>query len=62
MPRASWRGFLRLSLVTGPVYLSPATTHTKPIRENAPCSALPPATWVSVALIQAMRDGVRSGG
>jgi len=32
MPRASWRGFLRLSLVTCPVYLSPATTHTKPIR------------------------------
>jgi hypothetical protein len=28
MPRASWRGFLRLSLVTCPVYLSPATTHT----------------------------------
>ena len=32
MPRASWRGFLRLSLVTCPVYLSPATTGTKPIR------------------------------
>src|ERR1700756_4799882 len=32
MPRASWRGFLRLSLVTCPVYLSPATTRTKPIR------------------------------
>ena len=31
MPRASWRGFLRLSLVTCPVYLSPATG-TKPIR------------------------------
>ena len=27
MPRASWRGFLRLSL-----YLSPATTRTRPIR------------------------------
>ena len=26
MPRASWRGFLRLSLVTCPVYLSPATS------------------------------------
>jgi hypothetical protein len=25
MPRATWRGFLRLSLVTCPVYLSPAT-------------------------------------
>jgi hypothetical protein len=32
MPRASWRGFLRLSLVSCPVYLSPATTRTKPIR------------------------------
>jgi hypothetical protein len=31
-PRASWRGFLRLSLVSCPVYLSPATTRTKPIR------------------------------
>ena len=32
MPRASWKGFLRLSLVSCPVYLSPATTRTKPIR------------------------------
>src|ERR1700747_3473867 len=32
MPRASWRGFLRLSLVSCPMYLSPATTRTKPIR------------------------------
>src|SRR5947199_3725413 len=32
MPRASWRGFLRLSLVACPVYLSPAATRTKPIR------------------------------
>src|SRR6516164_1291949 len=32
MPRATWRGFLRLSLVTCPVYLSPATTGTKSIR------------------------------
>jgi non-homologous end joining protein Ku len=32
MPRASWRGFLRLSLVFCPVYLSPATTRMKPIR------------------------------
>jgi DNA end-binding protein Ku len=31
MPRASWRGFLRLSLVSCPVYLSPATTRTKSI-------------------------------
>jgi hypothetical protein len=32
MPRASCRGFLRLSLVSCPIYLSPATTRTKPIR------------------------------
>jgi hypothetical protein len=32
MPRASWRGFLRLSLVSCPIYLSPATARTKPIR------------------------------
>lgn len=32
MPRASWSGFLRLSLVSCPVYLSPATTRTKFLR------------------------------
>src|SRR6516165_2810032 len=32
MPRASWKGFLRLSLVSCPIYLSPAATRTKPIR------------------------------
>src|SRR5215813_5826497 len=32
MPRASWRGFLRLSLVSSPIYLSPTTSRTKPIR------------------------------
>ena len=31
MPRASWSGFLRLSLVSCPIYLSPATTRTKSI-------------------------------
>jgi DNA end-binding protein Ku len=34
MPRASWNGFLRLSLVTCPVYLTPATTESKRIRFN----------------------------
>ena len=34
MPRASWSGFLRLSLVTCPVYLTPATTESKRIRLN----------------------------
>jgi DNA end-binding protein Ku len=32
MPRASWRGFLRLSLVSCPIYLSPAATRAKSIR------------------------------
>ena len=32
MPRASWKGFLRLSLVSCPVYLSPGTTRTKSVR------------------------------
>jgi DNA end-binding protein Ku len=32
MPRATWNGFLRLSLVSCPIYLSPATTRTKSIR------------------------------
>jgi DNA end-binding protein Ku len=32
MPRASWKGFLRLSLVSCPVYLTPATTRAKSIR------------------------------
>jgi DNA end-binding protein Ku len=32
MPRASWRGYLRLSLVSCPIYLSPATARAKPIR------------------------------
>jgi DNA end-binding protein Ku len=32
MPRASWRGFLRLSLVACPISLSSATTRTKSIR------------------------------
>jgi len=34
MPRASWKGFLRLSLVSCPVYLTPATTRAKAIRLN----------------------------
>jgi len=34
MPRASWNGFLKLSLVSCPVYLSPATTEAKRIRLN----------------------------
>lgn len=32
MPRATWKGFLRLSLVSCPVYLTPATTKAKSVR------------------------------
>lgn len=41
MPRPSWKGVLRLSLVSCPVYLMPATTRTKAIRLNQ--------VWVSRA-------------
>src|SRR5215468_11118685 len=41
MPRASWRGFLRLSLVSCPIYLSPATTRTKLIRLHQVWQAAP---------------------
>jgi DNA end-binding protein Ku len=34
MPRATWNGFLRLSLVTCPVALTPATSEAKRIRLN----------------------------
>jgi hypothetical protein len=41
MPRASWKGFLRLSLVSCPIYLSPETTRTKPIRLHQVWQATP---------------------
>jgi len=41
MPRASWRGYLRLSLVSCPIYLSPATARTKPIRLHQVWRAAP---------------------
>jgi non-homologous end joining protein Ku len=31
VPRASWKGFLRLSLVSCPIYLSPAMTREEEI-------------------------------
>jgi hypothetical protein len=45
MPRTSWKGFLRLSLVSCPVYLLPATSRTKAIRLHqvwVPGELLPP--------------------
>jgi DNA end-binding protein Ku len=41
MPRASWRGHLRLSLVSCPIYLSPATARTKSIRLHQVWQATP---------------------
>ena len=41
MPRASWKGFLRLSLVSCSIYLSPETTRTKPIRLHQVWQATP---------------------
>ena len=41
MPRASWRGHLRLSLVSCPIYLSPATARAKPIRLHQVWQASP---------------------
>ena len=41
MPRASWRGHLRLSLVSCPIYLSPATARMKPIRLHQVWEATP---------------------
>src|ERR1700747_2859792 len=41
MPRASWRGHLRLSLVSCPIYLSPATARTKPVRLHQVWQASP---------------------
>jgi hypothetical protein len=41
MPRASWRGYLRLSLVSCPIYPSLATARTKPIRLHQVWRAAP---------------------
>ena len=49
MPRASWRGYLRLSLVSCPVYLLPATVRTKPIRLHQVWRATSPDQEVDVS-------------
>jgi hypothetical protein len=41
MPRASWKGHLRLSLVCCPVYLSPVTARAKSIRLHQVWQASP---------------------
>ena len=58
MPRASWRGFLRLSLVSCPIYLSPATTRTKPIR--APVAVTKPAYTAPLRNVDGLRRGASS--
>ena len=47
MPRASWRGHLRLSLVSCPIYLSAAAARTKPIRLHQVWQATPPRKQAS---------------
>ena len=54
MPRATWKGFLRLSLVSCPVYLTPATTRTKSIRLNQVW--MPPAEPQTQATDEAEED------
>ncbi|MBV8090890.1 MAG: Ku protein [Alphaproteobacteria bacterium] len=41
MPRASWRGHLRLSLVSCPIYLMPAAVRTRPLRLHQVWQAAP---------------------
>ena len=54
MPRASWKGFLRLSLVSCPIYLSPATTRTKSIRLHQ--------VWQPQAARQDLNEDDEEGG
>src|SRR5947207_1541293 len=60
MPRASWRGYLRLSLVSCPIYLMPATTRTKSIRLHQVWR--PTAAEEPEDLLDEMRDGDREDG
>jgi non-homologous end joining protein Ku len=57
MPRASWKGFLRLSLVSCPIYLSPAATRTKSIRLHQVWQ--PKADRGAVIADEEKRHGVR---
>ena len=56
MPRASWRGFLRLSLVSCPVYLSPATSRAKPIRLHQVWRPAPPVEEPEAAVLDRGRE------
>lgn len=64
MPRASWRGFLRLSLVACPVSLTSATLRTKPVRLHqvwVPGSPAP-APWEPNEAEEPSRAPPRRGG
>src|SRR5215472_5042136 len=56
MPRASWRRFLRLSLVSCPVYLSPATSRAKPIRLHQVWRPAPPVEEPEAAVLDRGRE------
>jgi DNA end-binding protein Ku len=60
MPRASWKGFLRLSLVSCPIYLSPATTRTKSIRLHQVWQATPADEADEVPDRARAQDGLKS--
>src|SRR5262249_39202911 len=53
MPRVSWRGHLRLSLVSCPIYLLPATVRTKPLRLHQ--------VWRSTPINRGERSGRDDG-
>jgi DNA end-binding protein Ku len=57
MPRASWRGYLRLSLVSCPIYLSPATARTKLIRLHQVWRGMPPDEAGDVSDQERGQDG-----
>jgi hypothetical protein len=51
MPRASWRGFLRLSLVSCPIYLSPATVvRPRHARRDAGVDQVGPSEQINEAV------------
>jgi non-homologous end joining protein Ku len=45
MPRASWRGYLRLSLVSCQIYLTPATARTSSWTSSDSSAAVGRQTW-----------------
>jgi hypothetical protein len=60
MPRASWRGFLRLSLVSCPIHLSPATTRMESVRLHQVWQATPADEADEVPDRDRAQDGPKS--